>query len=1229
MAALRGDGTDLRPGRLHTGFRSVTAALLYVCGATPPLDFRILGPLEALDGGRPVVLGGSRQRALLALLLLHANEAVAAERLLEELWGEPRPATAAKTLQVSVSRLRKALADDVVVTRGHGYELRIDPERLDAHRFARGLAAGRAALEAGDAAGAAAALEAALALWRGPPLDDLGYEPWAQPEIARLQDARVAAHEQLVEAKLALGRHAEVVGELEALIGAHPYHEGLRRQLMLALYRSDRQADALRAYQDARRALVEALGLEPGERLRALEAAILAQAPELAAPAAAAPPPPPQPAAAPAAARRLLSVLVAGVPAGLDPEAADALLDRLAAILARHGGAVQAFAGDAVAAVFGRAGVREDDALRAARAALDLRDATPAGIAVEAGEGYVSGDRATGAAFAAAARLQRAAGAGEILLGGAAAELLRGAARTEPAAAADGARRLLALLPDGEAVPRSAATPFVGRARELAALRDAFAQACVTRSCVAATVLGPAGMGKSRLARELLAGLGDAAAVVVGRCPSYGDGVTYRPLAEIVAQLGGAEPEERIAALLGGDAAAARIVLAAAGLADGAAQAEETAWAVRRLLEAAARERPLVVVLEDIHWAEPTLLDLLDALAAVSTGAPLLLLCLARPDLLEARPGWAAPQPNRSVTVLGALPAGEALRLVGHLGAAAGPAERIVARAEGNPLFLEHLAAVGAEPGALPSSLQAVLAARLDGLPPSERALLAHAAVQGRSFHAAAPLLPDGAGAGTLVALARKGLIGAEPSGVAGVDAFRFAHVLLRDAAYRALPKQDRAALHERVARWLDAQPHGADETVGHHLAEAARHRTELGTPAPALAAEAAGRLGAAAEGALLRGDAPAGVRLLERAAALREDDEAARGELLAALGAALSAAGRAADAARVLDAAVAAAPDPRLRARARVERELVRMELEPGAGAEAARRVADAALPELADDARGHCRVWQLRGRLAWDLGQAATADAAWEEAARSPRGRLEVTGWRALAAALGPLPVEAAIRRCEALRAAAGASPLALASTLNPLALLHAMRGDLPAAEALLAEAGAILGELGGLDAGVSHLEASVRLLAGQPERAEAALRGDAEALGEGSALATTTALLAQAVLAQGRAAEARELCRATARRAAPDDAITQAIRHGVEARVLAGAGAHAEAETLARAAVARVAPTDLLSHRGDAMLDLAGVLRAAGRVDEAGDAVRAALDLYERKGNVAAATRARERG
>jgi DNA-binding SARP family transcriptional activator len=1278
------------------------------------MDFRILGSLQVLDEGRVVALGGSKQRALLGLLLLHANETLSADRLIDELWGEHPPATAAKTVQVHVSRLRKALAagagrgaEDVVLTREHGYELALDPERLDATRFERLVAAGRDDLAAGDAQGAASALEDALSMWRGRPLDDLAYEPFAQREIARLEDLHLGALEELIEAKLALGRHGEVVSQLEGLIEDHPYRERLRAQLMLALYRCDRQADALQAYQEARRSLVEQLGIEPGERLRELERAVLAQDPALAMPARRSAEPPPQspgetpterrapkPRSAPPDAggtrstRRLVSIVFAdivgstGLAERLDPESMHGLLDRYmdscSAVIERHGGTVEGFVGDAVVGVFGQTEVHEDDALRAVRTALELRAAGAAlsaelerdrgvglgmKLGVESGEVFVSaGTRrpsfAAGDAFNVASRLEGAAQEGEILLGENVYRLVQDHVRVEqlePLAlkgrtAKVQTWRLLDLEVEDPALLRPPVTLLANRAGEMEELRAAFARARDERGCQAVTVAGPAGIGKSRLAQELVADIGDSATPVVGRCLPYGEGVTYRPLAEIVSQLGGRDPRERVNELLEGDESMAQLVLGAIGLSDGAAQTEEAFWALRRLLEQAALERPLVVVVEDLHWAEATLLDLLEYLVAFSSGHSILLVCLSRPELLETRPAWITPQPGKSLLMLDALSETEARQLVENVAAGeleSRAAARIVKTAEGNPLFLEQLVAVGAENGetALPSSIQAVLAARIDHLEPAERTLLEHASVQGRSFYVGAVegVLSenDRAGiAGQLVSLVHKQLVRAERSDLPGQDAFRFTHVLIRDAVYQGMPKQQRAELHERVADWLEASPGAQDETIGHHLGEAYRHRTELGRAGEherGLAAAAAQRLAAAADAALLRGDAPAGARLLERAESLLESDDAARSELLPALGAALFEAGRMADATRVLDEAIARAQEPRLRARAQIERELVRLDTETGAGTEGARRVTDAVLPVLERDrdAYGQSRGWLLRGRLAWDAGCVSNADEAWRAAAQhagratDQRELFAVIGWRAIAAVLGPTPVDEAIRRCERFRALVHASPFATASTLNPLALLHAMKGEFEIAERILKQAGEVLENLGGLSSGYSHLEAWVRLLASQPEMAEGLLRADVETLSsmsEGSALATTTALLAQAVYAQGRMSEASELCERTHKLAAPEDIMTQVIWRGLQAKIIAREGRCGEAEALAREAVVLVEPTDLIWHRGDAMLDLADVLRICDRREEANRASRSALAMYELKGNAAAAVRAR---
>jgi DNA-binding SARP family transcriptional activator/class 3 adenylate cyclase/tetratricopeptide (TPR) repeat protein len=1290
------------------------------------MDFRILGPLEVLDEGRPIALGGSKPRALLALLLLHPNETLTTDRLIDELWGERAPTAAVKTVQVHISRLRKGLADAArngggIVTRERGYELRLDLERLDAHRFKRLVEDGRSELAAGRPEGAASSLEAALSLWRGAPLAEFAYEPFAQREIGRLEDLRIAAVERLIDAKLALGCHREVIGQLEALIAEHPYREGLHAQLMLALYRCDRQADALQTYQNARRRLVEDLGIEPGERLRELERGILAQDPELAVPAQEAvevPPPPyagapraqrraevaavadaPEveaerelPSVAPDStrpARRLVSVVFAdlvgstGLAERLDPEAMHALLDRYtdicAAVIERHGGSVEGFIGDAVVGVFGQTEVHEDDAMRAVRTAVELREAgarlsaelerdrgvrVGMKLGVESGQVFVSpGARrapfAAGDAFNVAARLESAASDGEIVLGDNVYCLVETAVRAERLepmavkgrAAKVQAWRLLALEADEVARLRPPGSRFVGRERELEELRGAFRRVCDQQACHLVTVVGPPGIGKTRLVQEFVAGLGEDATVAAGRCPSYGEGVAYRPLTEIVRQLGEGDPRDAVNRLLEGNTVIAELVLAAIGLSDGAAQAEETFLAVRRLLEEAARERPLVVVVDDVHWAEPTLLDLLDYLVAFSSEHPLLLLGITRPDLLETRGGWGAPHPNTSLLLLDALSDVEARRLVESAGGAAlesATAARIVDTAEGNPLFLEQLVAVGADTGeaALPSSIQAVLAARIDRLEPGERAVLEDASVQGRSFYvdAVEELLAYGgrrAVAAQLVSLVRKQLIRADRSELPGEDAFRFAHVLIREAAYDGLPKQRRAELHERLARWLERRPGAREEDIGHHLAEAYRHRAGLGPVGErerALAAVAAERLGAAARSALVRGDLHAGAHLLERAASLLAPDDPARAPLLPELGAALLDAGRLADADRVLAEAIERTDDnPPLQSRARVERELVRLQAETSAPIDDARRVAESALRVLEGhrDELGQCRAWCLWAEHSLVEGRLGPADGAWQRAAEHARragndlALLEVLDWRAAAAVFGPTPVPEAIERCEALREQVQSSPVVLASVLRALAALHAMKGDLDEAHRLVDASDEIIGELGGLHAAVSQQEALVEMLAGQPAAAEERLRAGyerLEAMGEKALLATTAAMLAQVVYAQGREDEAEELCRVTERAAAANDLAAQVTWRGVCAKRLAEQGRADEAEPLAREAVRLAEPTDLLTIRADAWVDLAAVLRHGGQSREADVAIAAALALYEQKGDVVSAERAR---
>jgi YVTN family beta-propeller protein len=249
------------------------------------IEFRVLGSLEVVGEDGPLALGAPKQRALLAILLLHRGEPVSSDRLIYEIWGEEPPASAIKLVQGYVSNLRKVLGDGVLVTQGRGYLLHAGPGQLDLDRFDSLVAEGRRALQERDARSAAARLRKALGLWRGPPLADFSYESFAQAEIARLEESRLGALEERIDADLALGEHARLVGELEALVRAHPMRERFIGQLMLALYRSGRQADALESYRISRRRLVEELGLEPSRELQQLERAMLGQDPALEPPA--------------------------------------------------------------------------------------------------------------------------------------------------------------------------------------------------------------------------------------------------------------------------------------------------------------------------------------------------------------------------------------------------------------------------------------------------------------------------------------------------------------------------------------------------------------------------------------------------------------------------------------------------------------------------------------------------------------------------------------------------------------------------------------------------------------------------------------------------------------------------------------------------------------------------------------------------------------------------------
>jgi DNA-binding SARP family transcriptional activator len=1182
------------------------------------MELRILGPVEAVDGDGVLPLPRPKQRALLAYLVLHAGRVVSVDSIIDALWGYAPPRTARESLQNLVAQLRAALGTDTIVTRAPGYLLDVVPADTDLGRFEELSAAARAA---DDAAARAAKLREAVALWRGDPLADLVNEPFAALEAPRLAELRVTARRDLVDAELALGRHATLVPELDALVAEDPYDRHVRGQLMLALYRAGRDADALVAYDRAARALDE-IGLEPGPELRERQRQILNHDPELLLPQTSS--------ARPAPERKTVTVLVVGPsdPAGgvedADPERLRGLADasfvgaRTAA--ERHGGTVERIADGSAVAIFGLLAANEDDALRAVRAAVDLNDGPGRRLGVATGEvladpagGAVA---ATGAPVIVARRAQQAAAPGEIVLHASALRLLRGAVTAE--AIEPPFFRLSALVAGAPAVERHLEAPLVDRTHELAALRAAFEQACRERTCRTTTVVGEAGIGKTRLARELLVPYGSTATTLVGRCVSYGEGATYLPLREMVEQAGSELPV----------------------LLEGAGSVGEEQLAIRRYFESLAAERPLALVFEDIHWAEPTLLDLIESLDRHLADAPVFVLCLARPDLLDGRPGWQVATTLEPLTdsdtrlMLDALP--------GEI--AAGQDEHIVALAEGNPLYAEQLrlfATEGGELGAVPPTIDALLASRLDRLEPAERDALRRAAVIGRTFsdEALAALEPAGAAVSleaSLAVLAAKGLVRK------GRDAFRFHHVLVRDVAYASLPKAERSELHARLAAFLDGQAAGVDELIGYHLEQAFRYRVELGTDAGAtgLAAGAGARLGSAGLGAARRGDAPAAVNLLGRAIGLLPELDPFRLELLCELGVARRAVGELREAAETLSRAGAEAStagDERAAARARLELANVRLLGEPGDRAGEVVDAARAAIPvfEAAGDERGLARAWRLiayvEGAMRCRYGPSAeAAERALAHALRSGWSTATFVGEVAVALHYGPTPVPAAVERCRSLQR--HADPGGEAMVCVSLAGLEAMRGRFAVARRLLDRGCALLEEIG--QAAVAHAMAGdvageIELLAGDPAAAERGFRESYDALvpiGDRAYLATRAAQLAEAVALCGRRDEALEWSRVAEREADRDDVPTQLLWRTVRARLLAAAGDAGAAETLAREAVALADGTDALGQRGKVALALADVLRAGGRLDEAAAAAGQALAHFEQKGHTVGVNRAR---
>jgi len=979
----------------------------------------------------------------------------------------------------------------------------------------------------------------------------------------------------------------------------------------------------------------------------------------------------------------------------LDSESLRAVMSRyfdvMRAELERHGGTVEKFIGDAVMAVFGLPHLHEDDAERAVRAAAAMQAAL-AGLnaeiearfgvtlanrtGVNTGE-VVAGDPSagqrlvTGDAVNVAARLEQAAGRNEVLIGPLTRELvapitdldpvepleLKGKSEPMPAFRLIGVRATAAV--------RAPAAPLVGRAEELATLRAELAAVADSGSARLVTIEAVAGAGKSRLVSEFLETVPEGTTVTRGRCLSYGQGITFWPVAEALRELAGVlddDPHDaaraKLDALAGGDQAAAERAAAAVGLTDAAYPVDELFWGLRRVLARIAASGPLVVAFEDLHWAEPTMLDLVEHLAA--TPAPVLLVCTTRDEISGEREGWAATA-GGAVIELDRLSPDEAAQLAaGIAGAAIPPAtlRTIVETAGGNPLFLEQmLAMIQDAPGgdvAVPPTISALLSARLDRLGDAQREVVGTASVVGQVFPQAAvvELLPETRRPGVpddLGGLQRRRLLQPHAAVMTTGLAFAFQHILIRDAAYASLLKRERAQLHERFVTWADEvngdRASEYEEILGYHLEQAHGYLAELGPlddHGHAIGRDASERLRSAGHRAFSRGDMPAAANLMRRAAALLPTFDQERLDLLPDLGEALMDVGDFGEADKVLREAIAAgdeAGDHRLRADAALGLTLVEFYADPAPDwSLRADRIAHAAIPvfDLFNDAAGLAKAWRVLGAVhatALRYGQAAEAVAratAYARAAGDLRQERRNTASFAVAAVYGPTPVPLAIVECSRIVAEATGDRRTVGLVLGALAHLEAMRGDFEQARALSGQARSTLEELGNsmLAASTSLEAGAVELLAGNPVEAERLIRGDVaelERMGATYLLSTTTALLAQAVAAQGRDAEAAELVEAGQRLTGGDDIESDVLLACVRSGLRVRAGDVEAGIEEARRAVALLDEADAPVARAEALLALAAACEAGGDPGAAAARKRAAAEC-EAKGYLVAARRAR---
>ena len=1019
--------------------------------------------------------------------------------------------------------------------------------------------------------------------------------------------------------------------------------------------------------------------------------------------------------------RKTVTVLFADVTGStalgerLDPESMRGVMsryfDEMRSAIEGHGGTVEKFIGDAVMAVFGVPTVHEDDALRAVRAASQMRDLLDTlntelerdwgarlqiRTGVNTGE-VIAGDHSEGQSFVTgdtvnvAARLEQAAEPGEILIGAVTHELVRDAVQVKPVeplelkgkAEAVPAFRLLDVTPGSPAFARQLDSPLVGREDELARITMMFEEAASQRTCRVATVLGDAGLGKSRLVTEFVTRNGDRARTLWSRCLPYGEGITFWPVTELVWAAGGIgeseSPEDaraKVRALIAdaedGDTIA-ELIEAAIGLRGGGTGSDirQTFWAVRRLLEVLAQDEPLVVVIDDIHWAETTFLDLLQYLSGFSADDPLFVLCTSRPEIRERRPDWGDVS---SVVTLTPLTEIECERLIANLLGEAGlsgdAADRIAEAAEGNPLFVEEMLRKLIDDGSLersdgrwtatrdlsevpvPQTISALLSARLDQLEPAERAVIQRASVVGKTFWwgAVSELSsePERAQVGpNLQTLLRKELVRPDRSRFAGEDAFRFSHILVRDAAYESMPKRSRAELHERFAGWLEAAAGDRvaefEEIIGYHLEHAYRYRAELGPvddAGRALARAAAERLAAAGRRALTHWDIAATDNLLSRAIALLALDDPLRIELLRDLGVALgqSDLSRADESLTEAMEGSRAAGDLGLEAHAGVRRLFIRLLRETQISQAAALVEAEAYVErfEASNDDDGLAEALGLLGMIHFWQGKAAESERDFERGLA--HARVAGDRWRegeilrrlALVIDVGPRPVDDGIRRLESILAESHGDRRVEIGASRARAELEAMRGNFDESRRSIARAKHLARELGDQVAlAAVHRDAGlIEMRAGDLTAYEREARAGYEilrAIGDVGHLASAAPDLGDAVYQQGRYDEAMEIAEFSRSITIAGDVDAEVRGLGLLAKATARLGRLDEAEQLAAEAVRLAAATDYLDMYAYALLSRAEVLALAGKPDEAASAVREARELFARKGNVVAEGRA----